>query len=477
MYILPRIKRIAACSLAILLTLGALGLTKNDNSVTIHATQDQSQYAQKIDDLSDKQASLEKKIADADASIKGQQEKLNNVSEQMSVISQKIKVSQKYSEQIEDEMCRLDEQMRDTQYKLSGMEDSITKNVNEFMKRIRAMYIAGTDSYTSIIANAADFYDVLMRTELIKRVAEHDNKIIDELTQQKKQIDKQQEKLESQSKSLKDKSKEYAAQQKVLADEYQNLVEMQNSYGESIAALQNDKSKYQDEINKVIEEYSDEAKQAQAYISTTTTVKTEAETAKTTTKKTTEETEKKTTTKKQSASTTTTKKSSNTTTTKNTSNTPSTTTKKTTTTTKKTTTAPATKPPTSDSDSSYDSKIDILMSTARSMVGASYVWGAATPTATDCSGLTMQCYAKIGISLPHKASAQANYGTSVSYSNMKKGDLIFFGGSSYSSIYHVAIYIGDGKMIHAENQYTGVVISYVSSFSKYNNITCIKRLI
>ena len=117
------------------------------------------------------------------------------------------------------------------------------------------------------------------------------------------------------------------------------------------------------------------------------------------------------------------------------------------------------------------------MTTAKSMVGGSYVWGGTSPNATDCSGLTMQCYAKIGINLPHLASAQANYGTTVSYSNMKKGDLIFFGGSSYSSIYHVAIYIGDGMMIHAENSNTGIVISYVSTFAQYNNITCIKRLI
>ena len=111
------------------------------------------------------------------------------------------------------------------------------------------------------------------------------------------------------------------------------------------------------------------------------------------------------------------------------------------------------------------------------MVGGRYVFGGSSFGATDCSGLVMLSYAQIGISLPHKASSQAGYGTSVSYDNMKPGDLIFFGGSSYSSIYHVAMYIGDGRMVHAENENTGIVISNVASFSKYNNITCIKRLI
>lgn len=79
------------------------------------------------------------------------------------------------------------------------------------------------------------------------------------------------------------------------------------------------------------------------------------------------------------------------------------------------------------------------------MVGGAYVWGGSQFGATDCSGLVMLSFAQVGINLPHYAASQALYGTTVSYNNMKKGDVIFFGGASISSIYHVAIYIGDGK--------------------------------
>jgi cell wall-associated NlpC family hydrolase len=111
------------------------------------------------------------------------------------------------------------------------------------------------------------------------------------------------------------------------------------------------------------------------------------------------------------------------------------------------------------------------------MVGGRYVWGGSQFGATDCSGLTMLSYQQIGVSLPHLASSQANYGTNVSRSDIQPGDLVFFGGSSYSSIYHVAMYIGDGKIVHAESAATGIVISYLDSVALYNNITCIKRLI
>ena len=486
MYILPKIKKLAAISLAIILTLGAFGFSENKNLVTTSATQEQSEYAQQLEDLSEQQKSLEKKIAAANDSIEGEQKKLDAVVEQMNVISQKIKTAEKYSAEIEDEMCLLDEQMRETQYNLASKEEDIKTNVNGFMKRIRAMYISGTDSYTSIIADSADFYDILMRTELIKSVAKHDNDVINELTEQKNNIDAEKTKLEEQSDKLKTKSQEYANQQKTLSDEYTKLLDLQSTYGDSISQLESDKSKYQAEINQVIEQYSDLATQTTKQETQTTAAATE-KAEKTTTAKKFSDGEKKTTTQKQSGNnnskteTTTTKKTTEATKKETTSvktEAPAATTPKQTTTSNQTTKAPVTTAaPSTDSSSSYDTKIEILMSTAKSMVGGSYVWGGTSPNATDCSGLTMQCYAKIGISLPHKASAQANYGTSVSYDNMKKGDLIFFGGSSYSSIYHVAIYIGDGKMIHAENTYTGIVMSYVSSFAKYNNITCIKRLI
>ncbi|MDE6149550.1 MAG: C40 family peptidase [Ruminococcus sp.] len=454
MCILSKIKRIAAACLAVLITIGAFGLTENEKSVTINAAQAPSSYEKQLKDLEEEQEKLQNKIDEADDNINNQQEKLNNVVKQLEVISKKIETSEKYSKEIEDDICKIDEQMRKTQYDLSNQEENIKKGVNEFMNRVRSMYLAGTGSYSEILINSSDFYDVLMRMELIKRVAAHDNDTIDDLINQKEKIDSTKSDLEKQKESLLNKSKKYSEEQKKLSDEYEKLISMQDQYGESIADLENNKNELQSEINSLAQEY--EAKQ-------TTTASKTTKAKSSTTKKTSANANK-------PKETTTTKKAV---TTKKT-----TTTAPKTTTTKTTTNAPEPNNPTpTPSTNDYDTKINILMSTAKSMVGGSYVWGGTSPNATDCSGLTMQCYAKIGINLPHLASAQANYGTSVSYSNMKKGDLIFFGGSSYSSIYHVAIYIGDGMMIHAENSNTGIVISYVSTFAQYNNITCIKRLI
>lgn len=93
-------------------------------------------------------------------------------------------------------------------------------------------------------------------------------------------------------------------------------------------------------------------------------------------------------------------------------------------------------------------KVTKTLKVAKSMTGTPYVYGGSTPSGFDCSGFTMYCYGKAGVSLTHNAQAQYNQTRSVSTKDMKKGDLVFFGGST-GSITHVGIYVGDGKYIHS----------------------------
>ena len=96
---------------------------------------------------------------------------------------------------------------------------------------------------------------------------------------------------------------------------------------------------------------------------------------------------------------------------------------------------------------------------AMAQVGDSYVYGAAGPSAFDCSGLTMMAWAQAGVALPHSSSAQYGSGPRVSMSDLQPGDLVFY----YSPISHVGLYIGNGMIVHAANPGTGVVVSPVGS--------------
>jgi peptidoglycan DL-endopeptidase CwlO len=92
---------------------------------------------------------------------------------------------------------------------------------------------------------------------------------------------------------------------------------------------------------------------------------------------------------------------------------------------------------------------------AMAQVGDSYVYGAAGPSAFDCSGLTMMAWAQAGVALPHSSSAQYGSGARVSADALQPGDLVFY----YSPISHVGMYIGNGLIVHAANPGTGVVVS------------------
>jgi len=102
-----------------------------------------------------------------------------------------------------------------------------------------------------------------------------------------------------------------------------------------------------------------------------------------------------------------------------------------------------------------------IVSIALKYLGRPYVWAASGPRSFDCSGFTRFVYAQVGVSLPHSSRMQINYGARVSRANLKPGDLLFF----YSPIHHVAIYLGNGKMVHAPH--TGDVVSIDPVYWQY----------
>ncbi|WP_328943148.1 C40 family peptidase [Streptomyces sp. NBC_00250] len=96
-----------------------------------------------------------------------------------------------------------------------------------------------------------------------------------------------------------------------------------------------------------------------------------------------------------------------------------------------------------------------IVAFARAQIGDSYVTGGTGPNSWDCSGLVQAAYREAGIDLPRISYDQSSMGTSVSLSNLQPGDILYWG--SRSGSYHVAIYVGGGKYVGAQNSSTGVV--------------------
>ena len=106
----------------------------------------------------------------------------------------------------------------------------------------------------------------------------------------------------------------------------------------------------------------------------------------------------------------------------------------------------------------------VVIQAALSRIGSPYSWGAAGPNAFDCSGLVMWSFQQAGKSLPHSSQALAAGGQPVSLSDMQPGDLVTY----YSDASHVAIYIGDGMMVHASTYGTPVRVAPVGNAPIYD---------
>ena len=131
----------------------------------------------------------------------------------------------------------------------------------------------------------------------------------------------------------------------------------------------------------------------------------------------------------------------------------------------------STKPKTSIPSTSYSSSGSAVAKKALSYVGYRYTYSGASPsTGFDCSGFVHYVFKTVtGKVLPRTTTAQWRYGRQVSKSSMRAGDVIYFGSSS-SSIYHVAIYVGNGKYVHAANPRRGVVTDSTSgNFFRYSS--------
>ncbi len=103
---------------------------------------------------------------------------------------------------------------------------------------------------------------------------------------------------------------------------------------------------------------------------------------------------------------------------------------------------------------------------ALSKQGSPYAWGAEGPSRFDCSGLMYWAYEQVGVDIPRSSSAQSQTGKPVSAGELQPGDLIFY----YSPVSHVAMYVGNGKAVHAPTSGSVVKVVPYESIAPVNGM-------
>lgn len=232
------------------------------NSANISNTQD------KIDDLKKKQQELDKQIAETEDSIDDEEANQKAIEEQITTVQETIVTLEESIAELNAEISDLELSIAESEKNIAQKKSEIENGVYEFKQRLRAMYIAGNSSYSDILIGATDFYDMLMKIELVKRVAEHDDGMIDELVVLKEQYEAEEaqltakkEQLEASRTDLQAQQAEHESQKDKLEDLYaksQAVIDELNQYKEDYQAnaeqLKKEQEEFEDELQQLYEE-------------------------------------------------------------------------------------------------------------------------------------------------------------------------------------------------------------------------------
>ena len=160
-------------------------------------------YAQKLKELTDKQSEIDSKLRNADDRLEENEQAKKLYLESIAIINEKIEVLNSY-------MTGLEISMNNNRLKMEEKQREIDVSIEAFKKRLRALYLSGGDeSYINVLLSSTDFFDILMRVELVKRVAKHDDGFIDSLNAAKAELEKEKT-------DLANKQKEYDHQMETL---------------------------------------------------------------------------------------------------------------------------------------------------------------------------------------------------------------------------------------------------------------------
>lgn len=230
------IKHILAIILALVISLTVFtGLSSDTQNALSTSADEISEAKEKADYYSDKQSAIDEKIAAADENIKTEEQKQASIQKKIDLVQEKISVIEEHVNSIQKEINTLNKKIIETQNKVDTKKKEIDIGIENFGKRLRAMYIAGDESYLSMILGSTDFYDILMKVELVKRIAEHDDKMIDSLVAAKEEYESAKVLLEKDKKSLVSRKKDYDTQKAKMVSQRKSLSEL---YQQSEAAKQ-----------------------------------------------------------------------------------------------------------------------------------------------------------------------------------------------------------------------------------------------
>ena len=258
-----KIKRIIACLAAVVTVLAAASagsdnLLKRDIASAASSekletlNEEAKKKAEEIEETKERLSELEEKQKELDAEIEKTKGNIAAEEENQAAIEEQIRTVENTIYALWDSINKLNEKIETVTNGITEKEEAIAsekqeieQGVTDFKQRLRIMYVAGSESYTNILVGASDFYDMLMKLELVKRVADHDNSQIDHLIDLKNQYEVEVAELENEKKVLESDREDLQAQQEKLDAQMGKLEDLYLQSRAVIEQLEKDKAAFQ----------------------------------------------------------------------------------------------------------------------------------------------------------------------------------------------------------------------------------------
>ncbi len=201
--------------------------------------------------LEEENSALESKLADLKDNVEKKQEYKNTLDEEISVVRSEIEV-------ISSKISLLDAQIAEKEQMIDVANQDIEKNYKKLRQRLKSIYIAGETSNLEIVLGAKNFSDFLDKAEIIQRVSEHDNALINNLQKEVEEVKK--------SKQIIEDNKVQVSNEKVLLDEKRaNLQSLSHDIEQVIAELEQEEVNVKNKIDENDEETQKINNQIEAY--------------------------------------------------------------------------------------------------------------------------------------------------------------------------------------------------------------------
>lgn len=370
--------------------------------------------------LADKKSDAESKKQEAEENLKSKQNEIDKIESQQEQLRGEIDALDAELVNVMVELSTLEEDLAVKQDELAQTKEDLKqakkdeKNQYEAMKlRIRFMYEKGDSTMLTSILESKSISDLLNRVEYVNEVYDYDRNLLTEYENTKKQVAKLEKQQEEEVQALEAKQQEY----QVAAENYQNMIaekkDTVKDFDNMLAEAQALAAQYQDTINaqntiiaQENERIERERREAEAAAAAAAAAASAAANNN-----------------------------------NNNGNSGS------------GNSGSGNSGDSGNKNPGYSTGVSgsAVVSYALQFVGNPYVWGGKDPnTGADCSGFTSYVYAHFGISIPSYSYSQRSVGKEVSYANAQAGDLICYAG-------HVAIYMGNGQIVHAKGTAYGIV--------------------